>query len=168
MKHNMWSFPFRHCLLLGGLIVWSAVTQTPCFALSADDVNQAMFSEAVARENPQRLKPGSNSNLPDPAIVKAQTLLGRMSLSPGVIDGFDGDNFRKALSEFKRRSNLPRDDMGLDAATWSALGASAATDIVAEYVLTEDDAKYPFADTQKDYKISPNRRRLATEISLKC
>ena len=67
-----------------------------------------------------------------------------------MIDGVDGENFRKALRELRRQQNLPEGD-DLDQATWDALKAEETTDILTTYTLTDKDAAYPFAPTPKDY-----------------
>ena len=46
---------------------------------------------------------------PDAAIVHLQVLLDRAGSSPGVIDGFDGDNVRKAIRGFEALNDLPVD-----------------------------------------------------------
>lgn len=46
---------------------------------------------------------------PDPAIAKLQILLDRTGASPGVIDGFDGDNLRKAVAAFETMAGLAAD-----------------------------------------------------------
>jgi lipoprotein-anchoring transpeptidase ErfK/SrfK len=45
----------------------------------------------------------------DPALALLQILLDRAGASPGVIDGFDGDNLRKAILAFQMMSGLPPD-----------------------------------------------------------
>jgi len=76
-------------------------------------------------------------------IVKAETLLDRAGFSPGVIDGHDGDNYRKALAAFQRQRGL--DPTGsLDGNTFDALAAISQDPIMADYEITEADVKGPF------------------------
>lgn len=120
-------------------------------ALEPKAVNQAEF-------NPD---PPPASKGPNPFVVKAQALLGRRSISPGVIDGLDGENFRKAVAQFRRQENLGEGDK-LDEAMWSKLRGEGADDIVTEYKITEKDAKYEFAKTiPEDYAKQAKMERLA-------
>ena len=48
---------------------------------------------------------GADDNNPS-LIAKAETLLDRARFSPGAIDGFDGDNFRKAVRAFQEVNGL--------------------------------------------------------------
>jgi peptidoglycan hydrolase-like protein with peptidoglycan-binding domain len=75
----------------------------------------------------------------DPALVaKAEILLDRAHVSPGEIDGLDGDNFHNAVRAFQQVNSLPisRD---LDAATWGALMRDGAP-ILKAYTITLADA----------------------------
>jgi len=45
----------------------------------------------------------------DAAIVKLEIFLDRAGASPGVIDGFDGDNLRKAVRAFEAMAGLTVD-----------------------------------------------------------
>ena len=52
-----------------------------------------------------------NANERDPALVaKAEILLDRAHVSPGEIDGLDGDNFRNAVRAFQQINGLPVSD----------------------------------------------------------
>lgn len=73
---------------------------------------------------------------PDPAIVKLQVLLDRAGASPGVIDGFDGDNVRKAVRAFELMRGLPEDGV-VDEAVVAALDMS--TPMVGGYEITPED-----------------------------
>lgn len=61
-------------------------------ALRAAEVNAVGFADRN-----KVVEPG-----PNPLIVKAQVLLSRRSVSPGVIDGVDGESLRKAVCSFRR------------------------------------------------------------------
>lgn len=134
--------------LLAAIVAIGAV---PACALTAEEVNSVTF---VAR-NRQADKG------PDPFIVKAQVLLSRRSISPGVIDGVDGENFRKAVAQFRRLQNLgPGEE--LDEVAWLALGGETSTDVIGEYTLTEKDVDYDFVDAvPRDYALQAKMKRLS-------
>ena len=116
----------------------------PVFALSADEINQAAFSADTPKDSKASKKPIA-------FIVKMQVLLSRRSISPGELDGRDGENYRKAVAQFRRQNNLGEGDT-VDEATWTALGGPSAGDIVTEYPLSKQDASADFARTiPKDY-----------------
>lgn len=69
---------------------------TSVCALTADQVNDARFID-------RHREPQAG---PDRLIVKAYVLLSRRSISPSVIDGGDGENFRKAVAQFRRQERL--------------------------------------------------------------
>lgn len=119
-------------------------------ALSADEVNRAGMPRQFAR----------SSARPSPSIVKAQTLLARSGISPGEIDGKDGENYRKAIAQFRRRGNLGEGD-AINAAAWRALGGDTAGDIVTEYVVAKSDVSHVFSRRiPRDYARQARMRRL--------
>ena len=128
-----------------------AALASPASALTADEVNSAIFANRT-----QQVAPG-----PNPFVVKAQVLLSRRSISPGVIDGVDGENFRKAVAQFRRQERLPDGDE-IDELAWLNLRGDTANDVIAAYTLTEKDAAYSFADEiPRDYAKQARMKRLS-------
>lgn len=119
-------------------------------AITAVEANDARFQS----EEPNRSQIGAS-------IVKIQVLLARRSISPGEIDGLDGENVRKAISEFRRQQNLPAGEE-LDQTVWDALHADDADKpVVSDYTITERDAAYPFVGTiPKDYAAQAKMKKL--------
>ena len=123
----------------------------PALALTAEQVNAVTF----AQRNDQ------TENGPDPFIVKAQVLLSRRSISPGVIDGADGENFRKAVAQFRRLEKLGAGDE-IDELAWLSLKGDASIDVVAAYAITDKDVAYDFADEiPRDYAKQAKMKRLS-------
>lgn len=102
-------------------------------ALTADEVNRAGRPAATK----------SKVTRANASIVKAQVLLARQGVSPGEIDGLDGDNYRKAIGQFRRRENLGTGET-IDAPTWQALKGEVSADIVSDYEVTKQDIKTRF------------------------
>lgn len=88
--------------------------------------------------------------LPDLAIVKLQVLLDRAGASPGVIDGFDGDNVRKAVRAFEVMRGLPEDGV-LDADAIAAL--NTAEPVVGGYAITAEDVAAIGPEVPEDYAL---------------
>lgn len=123
----------------------------PAMALTAEEVNAATFADRN-----RQAEPG-----PNPFIVKAQILLSRRSISPGVIDGVDGENFSKAVAQFRRHAKLPEGDE-IDELAWLNLGGDTVNDVIADYALTDKDAAYDFADEiPRDYAKQARMKRLS-------
>lgn len=128
-----------------------AAFTSPASALTADEVNAVTFGDRNAI-----VAPG-----PNPFILKAQILLSRRSVSPGVIDGVDGENFRKAVAQFRRQAMLPDGD-DLDELAWISLEGDSITDVIADYTITDKDAAYDFADEiPRDYAKQARMKRLS-------
>ncbi|MCV9937373.1 L,D-transpeptidase [Boseaceae bacterium BT-24-1] len=127
-----------------------AIGAGPISALTADEVNKATMGRDL-RKKPARL---------DPSILKAQVLLSRRGVSPGMIDGRDGENYRKAIAQFRRQEMLGEGD-AIDARTWQALGGDTAGDIVVDYEISAKDSGHHFAKRiPRDYARQAAMKRL--------
>lgn len=81
-------------LLVGAVALFGVFSSTSADAgLSVDAINSATPSFTVT--------PVAADDTPDPLIIRTQILLDRAGTSPGVIDGYDGENYRKALRAFE-------------------------------------------------------------------
>lgn len=132
------------------LAVVLALSPQAVAALTPEAVNAATLAARVAAPEAG----------PDPFIVKLQVLLSRRSISPGVIDGLDGENVRKAIAQFRRQERLAPGDE-IDDKAWSILGGEGASDIVGTYRISEKDLAYDFAGTiPRDYAKQAEMKRL--------
>jgi lipoprotein-anchoring transpeptidase ErfK/SrfK len=101
------------------------------------------------------------SDSPDPFVVKLQVLLDRMHASPGVIDGYYGENVVKAIAAAEGMSGLPADGV-LDPELWSVLQAHDTAPVLTSYVLTATDLAGPFVpDMPSDYSDMSKLQSLA-------
>lgn len=138
-------------LRVGLIVCFLASSLGTALALAADQINNAGPPIAPKRKLVR----------PSAAIVKTQVLLARQGISPGEIDGMDGDNYRKAVAQFRRRENLGAGDK-VDAATWQALNAGASAAILSEYSLTREDTRYTFSRRiPHDYARQARMKRLS-------
>jgi lipoprotein-anchoring transpeptidase ErfK/SrfK len=88
------------------------------------------------------------SEMPPPrmtsaATFKAEVLLDRLDISPGIIDGKTGDNARKAIAAFQRSRGLASSGK-LDRTTWDKLCESTNAPAMIPYTITDDDVRGPF------------------------
>ena len=77
------------------------------------------------------------------AMLRAEVLLDRLDLSPGVIDGKTGGNVEKAIVAFQRSRGLAMSGK-LDQTTWEKLCESVGAPILIAYTIMEDDTRGPF------------------------
>jgi lipoprotein-anchoring transpeptidase ErfK/SrfK len=84
----------------------------------------------------------------DVSGLAVQVLLDRRNFSPGVIDGTLGRNASRALAAFQSSQRLEPSGI-IDCATWQALGG-ASEPVTHTYVVTDEDARGPFASRIPD------------------
>ena len=108
--------------------------------LSADAINQAQLQAAplLFGRLPIETTPATDTGpaLPSPAIARLQILLDQQGISPGVIDGFDGQNVRKAIMAFEFMYGLPIDG-NLDADVLRLIETGA--EVIGTYQVTPED-----------------------------
>lgn len=117
--------------------------------LTAEAINAAQWSKA-------------ESKAPSAAVLKAQVLLSRAGFSPGAIDGREGENFQKALTEFQRQRGLEASGTFDAATTFAKLSETSAEPAVTEYEITAADVEGPFVkQIPRDYEKMADLERLA-------
>ncbi|KQV82142.1 L,D-transpeptidase [Rhizobium sp. Root1220] len=112
--------------------------------LSADVINNANLAPVSAE---QREKQPSKDQ-PDPVVIHLQVLLDRAGASPGVIDGLDGENVRKAIAGFELLQGLTVDGkLGADVVARLSDGQQ----VIGPYIIDADDGADIVAEIPKDY-----------------
>jgi lipoprotein-anchoring transpeptidase ErfK/SrfK len=114
----------------------------PAFAAPQKAKTETSPDLSLERINAADLSEKSAEGI-SPLIVKAQVLLDRARFSPGVIDGRDGDNFRRALAAFEQARGLNPDGQ-LDEDVLAKLVETSGEPAVSEYTVAEADVKGPF------------------------
>lgn len=105
--------------------------------LTADAINAANFTG-------QPLPDGQSA-----ITARIQILLDRGGVSPGVIDGYAGENVDKAIRAFEEINGLPVDGV-MDETVWEALQAHAG-EAVRSYTITPEDLSDIVEPLPEDY-----------------
>lgn len=130
--------------LLSSVISLASMGAAHAQGLSPEAINNADLSTLLSEENNK----SPRNAQPDPVIIHLQVLLDRAGASPGVIDGLDGANVRKAISGFEMLQGLPVDGK-LDADIVAQL--SDDKHVVGPYIIAPDDGDDIVAEIPKDY-----------------
>ena len=120
-------------------VLAAALSPVGTWTASAQDLSLSAINDAQLAEMPK------TAGKPSPVLVKAQVLLARANVSPGVIDGLNGGNFKKAISAFQKQQEL-KPTGRLDKQTWEKLTSAAGEPVVTEYEITPEDTKGPFVE----------------------
>lgn len=87
----------------------------------------------------------------EPAVLRAEVMLDRLHVSPGVIDGKTGTNFEHALETYEKENDL-KVTKTLDKDVWDSLVKRAGAPVLIDYTLRDADVAGPFfPDLPKDY-----------------
>jgi lipoprotein-anchoring transpeptidase ErfK/SrfK len=116
---------------------------------------------APAGEGARAAEPDASVQF-DAGLVRIQTLLDRAHFSPGVIDGYDGENVRKAIIAYQRANNLPETGEPNDALL-TRLEQADPTPALVSYVISEEDVSGPFAEAPEGFQAMSELDRLAYE-----
>jgi lipoprotein-anchoring transpeptidase ErfK/SrfK len=129
------------------LMAWPsiALAEDVVRSLTPDAVNAADLSSLSAELAVATPEPSAS---PDAAIVKLEILLDRAGASPGVIDGFDGDNLRKAVRAFETMADLP-----VDGKAGAEVIGKLQTDgpVIGGYTITDKDIAQLVPEIPTDY-----------------
>ena len=131
MVFSIWTKPMFGCRI--GLYLIPVLLP---LAAQASEVNPFTFIAADFAA----LDPDQDVN---PAVVKAQVLLDRASISSGEIDGKISLRLEGAIAAFAEIHNLPADTRW-SRAFWNELTSEAIVPVLTEYSITSDDLKGPF------------------------
>jgi lipoprotein-anchoring transpeptidase ErfK/SrfK len=102
------------------------------------------------------------------ATFKAEVLLDRLDISPGIIDGKTGENIGKAIAAFQRSRGLTASGK-LDRMTWDKLCESAGARALILYTIADGDVRGPFLpdiprDLEGKARLSALSYRSASEL----
>ena len=142
---------FCFCLPLA-VMAQDLANSSPSVPMSADAINNAELGMNAALQNRLFIATPDAAPmaamLPDPAIARLQILLDQHGISPGVIDGFDGENVRKAIMAFQFMYGLPVDgNLNPDVLAVLETGAQ----VIGTYQITLDDEAAIVATIPSDY-----------------
>jgi len=118
----------------------------PAAASAAQATSAAQTGPAGANQTEATV--GANVQY-DAAMVRIEVLLDRAHFSPGVIDGYNGENVRKAVSAYQASHNMPVNGQA-DNQLLAQLTAQETTPALVSYTITADDVRGPFAPVPQD------------------
>ena len=141
------------------LLIPAAAQQDAAVPISADAINAANLATSfVVDDRPYIFAPEQAIGEPEqepaapvtpsPAIVRAQVLLDQQGVSPGVIDGYDGENVRKAVMAFQAMSGMPVTG-NFDAQVLARL--ETGQPVIGNYAISAEDAADITGPTPADY-----------------
>jgi lipoprotein-anchoring transpeptidase ErfK/SrfK len=105
---------------------------------------------AITTDEIKAAEPGEKfGEGPDPLVAKVQILLDRNGASPGVIDGYPGENVQKAIAAFETMNELEADG-AMDDKVWAALIKTGGP-VLMSYTIIENDLSGLVEHVPEDY-----------------
>ena len=123
-------------------------TAEPAGPLTGELINAAPLTSIPAEYAPGAAAAEGEQPSPDAGIVRLQVLLDRAGSSPGAIDGFDGENVRKAVRAFEAMQGLPVDGV-IDPDFLAQI--ETPEPVIGRYTIAEEDAADITGPTPSDY-----------------
>ncbi len=114
-----------------------------------------------AGETPTEATAPANARF-DAGMVRIQVLLDRAHFSPGVIDGYDGENVRKAVSAYQEANNLTVNGVA-DDALLTRLEQTDSSPALVAYTISAEDVAGPFVDVPSDLEAMSRLDRVGYE-----
>lgn len=121
------------------------VVETPQESTDVPDEAQAQIKADPNVLEEAEKKARQMQGNPDPFLIRLQILLDRAHVSPGVIDGFLGENTRKAIAAYEKLQGLPVNGEP-DAETWATL-AKDGDRPTQTYEITAEDINGRYGQT---------------------
>ncbi|WP_244630980.1 L,D-transpeptidase [Aureimonas sp. ME7] len=122
--------------------------ENPADASAPSDDDAPADDEETLAEAPAANEP--KLDRPDPFLIRMQVLLDRANASPGVVDGFLGDNTVRAVRAYETMRDLPVDGEP-DADLWAVLSVDGG-EAMTTYEITEKDVDGRYVKSiPKDY-----------------
>jgi lipoprotein-anchoring transpeptidase ErfK/SrfK len=129
-------------------------------AITAEDINSARLGPNPAERPSAPTADQTGKRPPDPEVVRMQILLDRAGASPGVIDGFAGENVQKAIMAFEAMHGMPVDG-SVDERVIEALEPGGP--VVGHYVIAPEDVAAIVPPIPDDYGEKAKRDFLGYE-----
>lgn len=101
----------------------------------------------------------------DAAMVRIEVLLDRAHFSPGVIDGYSGENVQKAVRAYQTANNMEVNGQADDALLQALVARDAAPALVS-YTITAEDVRGPFAPVPQDLEAMSHMRHVGYASAL--
>ncbi|NTZ42464.1 L,D-transpeptidase family protein [Altererythrobacter sp. SALINAS58] len=87
----------------------------------------------------------------DAQMIAVQTMLDRSRHSPGVVDGYNGENTRRAISAYRRANGIGSGG-SIDGDLLRSLLETQGGDVFQTYTITSDDLNRSFTDVPADFE----------------
>ncbi|ASY59263.1 protein ERFK/SRFK (plasmid) [Sinorhizobium sp. CCBAU 05631] len=137
-----------HLMVMKKIALFAAsLTLALCASASAQELQPDAINKASIDSIPPERPPEAPPR-PQPAIIRLQVLLDRAGSSPGVVDGYYGENVAKAIAGFEALQGLPVDGK-LDPRVIEKLPTDKP--VIEPYVISDDDAKDLVESIPEDY-----------------